>query len=341
VRSPAALVERAGMAAARAGIRPTFAPTPLFDTYYAVMSARVVMAATSLGVIAALAERDDDAAGLAERLRLQSAGLDALLYALHTLGYVRARGGGRYALTRTARRWLAPGGLDAVVGAFNYDSWQHFGRLEDVLSGAPPVGLHERDPADPYWGRYQEAMGQFAALSAGPVARAIRVRSPRRLLDLGGGPGVHAAAMCARHPQLEATVVELEGAARLARPHERVTYLTGDLFTTGLGTGYDVVTAHSVLHNLPPERCRELIRRAHAATAPGGTFAALELERAPAGRAGTQIGALTGVLFWVLQHSRTYTAAEMRGWLAAAGFTRIRAKRPPALAGSVLLLATA
>lgn len=340
----AALAERTGMAAARFGIRPPPVPAPLFDTYYAVMQARVVMAATSLGVFAALAERAYDSRGLSQRLGIDERGLDALLYALHALGYARGDRAGTHRLTRTARRWLTPASgkpLDRVVGEFNYDDWDHFSALEDVLRGAPPVGLHERDRDDPYWARYQGAMEQFAALVADATARAIRLRNPRTLLDLGGGPGTHAAAMCRRHPNLEATIVELEGAVRhTPRDGEtRITYRAADLFRADLGGGYDVVTAHSLLHNLPPAKNVELLRRARGALRPGGTVAVLELERAPAGRAGTQIGALTGVLFWTLQHTRTYTAEEIRAWMAEAGFTRIRARRPPALAGSVLVTA--
>src|SRR4051794_35133790 len=80
------------------------------------------------------------------------------------------------------RRWLGQGRPGGIVGDFAYDDWDHSSPLEDVLRGAAPGGLHERAPADPYWERYQLAMHAFARVSAPAVARAIRVRSPRRLL---------------------------------------------------------------------------------------------------------------------------------------------------------------
>jgi 2-polyprenyl-3-methyl-5-hydroxy-6-metoxy-1,4-benzoquinol methylase len=341
----AALAERAGLAAHALLPLGALAPTPLFDTYHAVMTSRIVMAATKLGVFAALAAGSSDAAGVARRTGIRDDGADVLLVALASLGYVRACRDGTYSLTATSRRWLDPNALRRFVAEFVYDDWAHFSRLEDILTGGPPEGLNDRDPDDPYWERYQFGMHALARHSAPAVARAIRVRSPRRLLDVGGGPGSYAIEMCRRHPQLEVTVVELEGAARLGCEvvaleglGERIRYRVGDALETDLGTGYDVVTVHNVLHNLPPASCAKLLQRACAALRPGGTAAVLEIERPPAGRAGTRIAGALGVLFWILQRTRAYTAEELSAWLREAGCRRIRLKRPVSLPGAVLAL---
>jgi 2-polyprenyl-3-methyl-5-hydroxy-6-metoxy-1,4-benzoquinol methylase len=312
----------------------------------ALVSARAVMAATRLGVIDALAERPEDAAGLAQRLHLDERGLEALLGALGSIGYVsRGRGSGSWRLSRSARRWLAaesPVAIAGTVGDFTYDAWDHMGALERVLAGGDPVGLHGRDPDDPYWERYQRAMHELSGLSADVVARALPVKSPERLLELAGGSGRHAEALVRLHPGLHATIAELEAPARLGRKRieraglsDRIEYLEGDMFEGDLGTGYDVVTVHEVLHNLQPERCVELLRRARAAVRPGGLVAAFDIDRS----AGTRFGALAGLLFHVLEPgTRTWTAAELTGYMARAGLARVRVKRPPRLAGSVLLL---
>lgn len=341
------LLERAGLAASRLGIVPPPLPLPFFDAYLGLMAARALMAATSLGVFAALAEQPDGTAGLARRTGLVEERLDVLLTALVTLGYLRCRRG-RYRLTRTARRWLAPGarrGLDAVVGRLAYWNWRGMDALEDVLRGGAPIGLHERAPDDPFWPDYQAAMAQIATISADVVARTIPIEHPRRLLDLAGGPGVHAAAMCRRHPSLRATVVELEAAAALGREGlangglaDRIVYLSGDLFTADLGTGHDVVTAHSILHNLTSERSVELLRRARDALRPGGTVAVLEIERPPPGRPGSLIASVGSLAFLTYDGTRCLTAAELRHFFAKAGLTQIEERRPPQLSGSVIVL---
>src|SRR5688500_11333686 len=103
----AAIAERAALGVRQYGIAPPPFPAPYFDTWIAVLGARAVMAASRLGVVDALAERPDDAAGLAERLKMDARGLDVLLEALRSLDYARRRRDGRYRLTRSARRWLA------------------------------------------------------------------------------------------------------------------------------------------------------------------------------------------------------------------------------------------
>jgi ubiquinone/menaquinone biosynthesis C-methylase UbiE len=342
-----ALLERVALAASRLGVVPPPMPLPFFDAFLGLMAARALMAATSLGVFAALAEQPDDAAGLARRTGLVEDRLAVLLVALVSLGYLRRRRG-RYRLTRTAQRWLAPGGrpgLDALVGRLAYWDWRAMDELEDVLRGGAPIGLHERPPDDPLWSDYQAAMAQLAALTAEGVAQAIPVERPRRLLDLGGGPGLHAAAMCRRHPGLEATVVELEAPAALARESlareglaERIHYEVGDFFSIQLGAGYDVVTVHQVLHNLDAERCVELLRRARAVLEPGGILAVLEPEQPPAGRPGSLVPAVGSLAFLTFTATRCWTATELHDLFARAGITEIEVRRPLRLSGNVVVL---
>jgi hypothetical protein len=340
-------LERLALAASRLGIAPPLFPAPFFDAYLNPMAARAVMAASSLGVFASLAERPDDAAGLARRTGLVQSRLEVLLTVLVTLGYLRCRRG-RYRLTRSAKRWLTPGArqpLDAVVGGLAYWSWQGMDALENVLRGGPPLGLHERPADDPFWPDYQAAMAQLAELTADIVAGVIPAKQPRRLLDLAGGPGLHSAAMCRRHPGLEATVVELEAPSALARERlvreglgERIRYLTGDLFDADLGSDYDVVTAHSILHNLEAERCIELLRRGRDALRPGGCMAVLEVEQPAAGRAGSLIAAAGSLTFLTYAGTRCWTGAELRGLFDRAGLIEVELRHPVRLSGNVVVL---
>lgn len=333
----ASLVERIALAGSRLGLAPPPFPAPLFDAYFGAIAARAISAAGEAGVFEALAEAPASSRELAERTAITEDGADALLAALTTLGLVRHRRG-QFALRRSTRRWTVQR-TPTWTGAFG--AWAHetASNLPAALRGASPTGLHERAPDDPFWTTYQDAMAELATFTAEPVAAAIPLQAPRRLLDLAGGPGLHAAALVRRHPSLEATVVELPGASARAPRQPGVEYREGDLFQTDLGSGYDVVTAHNLLHSLLPDRCGELMRLTHQALRPGGTLAVLELERPPPGRRGTHPATVGSLLFLVTGGTRTWTAKELEAFADEAGFGDVRCKRPAQLNGSVLLLA--
>ncbi len=335
--------ERAALAAGQV-------PTPLFEAFVAYLGARAIMAGTTLGIFAALEERADDGAGVARRLGLDPLGTDTLLTALHTMGYVEARDG-RYAPAAVVRRWLLPGTgrtLEPYLGAFNADMWDWMSGLEEAVRTGTPAGLHEMPAGDPRWERSMRGLFTLARLGAPDIAWAVDADGPRRLVDLAGGHGGFAMALCERHPGLRATVVELEGAARTGRrivaEHgyaDRIGFQVGDMFEADLGAGADVVFAGQVVHHLSPADAVRLLARAREALRPGGIVAVYEQEAPPPGERGDQLGVLVGLLFYVTSRARTYTAADVGGFLHRAGFRDIRIRRPRRLPGTFVARAVA
>jgi ubiquinone/menaquinone biosynthesis C-methylase UbiE len=321
-------------------------PTPLLETFEAMAMARAIMAGVSLGIFDALAENPDDADGLARRLQLDPHGTDILLVALHALGYVQQRAG-RYRNSSAVEKFVLPDSpqtVRAYVGDFNRDMWDEFSRVEDAIRGGETSGLHSREPDDPYWERYMRGLFDLTRLAGDDVAKMIPVRNPKRMLDLAGGHGGYAIAMCRRHAELTVTIAELEGAARIGREivreqgmADRIDFLVGDMFTTDLGDGYDVATAFQILHHFDEDVNVELLTRAREALRDGGTVAVLEQERPPAGERGSSIGALTGLLFYVTSRARTYTADELTTFVEAAGFNRVRQRRSQQFPGHVVV----
>jgi 2-polyprenyl-3-methyl-5-hydroxy-6-metoxy-1,4-benzoquinol methylase len=321
-------------------------PTPLLETFEAMAMARAIMAGASLGVFDALAERPDSADGLARRLALDPRGADILLVALHALGYVEERDG-RYRNAPAVERFVLPDSPQSVrtyVETFNRDMWDEFSRVEEAVRTGETSGLHSRPADDPYWERYMRGLFDLTRLAGDEVAKLIPARNPKRMLDLAGGHGGYAIAMCRRHPDLRVTIAELEGAARIGREivgeegmADRIDFLVGDMFEADLGHGHDVVTAFQIVHHFDEDRNVELLSRARGAVREGGTVAVLEQERPPAGDRGSTIGALTGLLFYVTSHARTYTAEEITTFIEAAGFERVRKRRSQRLPGHVLV----
>ena len=337
---------RADSVADRLALAAGIVPTPLLETFEAMAMARAIMAGASLGIFDALAEKQDTAEGLARRLKLDDRGTDILLVALHALGYVEDRDG-LYRNAPAVEKFIlrdSPQSVRAYIETFNEDMWNEFSHVHEAVRTGETTGLHSRDPDDPYWERYMRGLFDLTRLAGDDVAKLIPARSPKRMLDLAGGHGGYAMAMCRRHEGLEVTIAELEGAARIARKivreqgmSDRIDFLVGDMFEIELGSGYDVVTAFQILHHFDEDRNVELLTLAREALREGGTVAVLEQERPPPGRRGNSIGALTGLLFYVTSRARTYTADELSTFIEAAGFNRVRQRRSQRFPGHVVV----
>ncbi|MDF2630630.1 MAG: methylase involved in ubiquinone/menaquinone biosynthesis [Symbiobacteriaceae bacterium] len=95
---------------------------------------------------------------------------------------------------------------------------------------------------------------------------------PSRILDLGCGPGLYANRL-ARHGHTCLGIDFSPASIAYAREHAApsATFIEGDLRTTAFGDGYDLVMLLFGEFNVfRPADAREILRRAHAALAPGG-----------------------------------------------------------------------
>ena len=107
---------------------------------------------------------------------------------------------------------------------------------------------------------------------------------PLRLLDIGSGQGVVAAAFLDAFPQCTAIGVDIseamieEGRRRMARFEERFSYVLGDFGegnlpeqVTGLGP-YDVVVSARAIHHLTPNEIEHLYGLVYSNLTSGGCF---------------------------------------------------------------------
>src|SRR5579884_772894 len=110
-----------------------------------MIAARALMVAVDLGVFDALADGPLDAPALAAKLGLDGVGVEALLAALASLGYVQGSADGAFGLTEVSARLLVRGSQETIatgIGAFNLHTWETLSGLEDALRGEPPHGWH-------------------------------------------------------------------------------------------------------------------------------------------------------------------------------------------------------
>jgi O-methyltransferase domain len=309
-------------------LRLGLVPTPAAEAWAGMALSGVLVAAVRSGLTARLARGPGSTEQLAAELELDPTVVGLLLDFLRASGHLR-RTGDRYRLTRRSRRWLDPASKLSVAhfveGTGDYFEW--WSELPEIVRTGRPGEHHDFEPEAPYWRRYITGQLDLARLSAGEVARRIRVPDgARTVLDIGGGHGWYSAALCQRHPGLTATVLDLPGSTRIGREimttagmADRVSHRDGDVLTADLGGPYDVVLCFNLVHHLGPDQVALVLSKIHGALAPGGSVAVMDAFAEPDQRR-TASAAYLGLFMFLSSGSGVYAPGQLREWLDTAGF---------------------
>ena len=304
-------------------------PTPLFQTLIGLVLARSVLAATRLGVFEALAAGPLTAAALAERCELDARAAGKLLNALDGAELLRTVAD-RYELSPVARRWLlasSPKSLRDTLLFFALEAGS-LDHLESFLRTGEALDFHCAQNSPEQWSLYQRGMRSLTALSAHEVARRSPIpKGARRLLDIGGGHGLNAVALCHQHEGLAAEVLDLPEAVAQAAPllaaegmGDRVRHRAGDALTEDLGREtWDVVLMSQLAHHFDEATNRALCARVATALRPGGVFLIQDVIRTEPSDGCGQAAALLDLHFALTSESGTWSLADLAGWQRAAG----------------------
>ena len=282
---------------------------------------RVITVAGRTGILRLLAERDCTPTEVASELDLDELAAGKVVRALTALGIVDAQGE-RYRAVPGLREHFLPGDPDVVPFLEHshamYEGWG--ATLEPWLRGQDwPVA--ERTPEEVR--RFGAAMRAMGAQMARRVADVLDLEGVERMLDVGGGWGHFAQAMCKVRSGLRATVLDRPEVVEKAKAEmagsefeERIDFIPGDYLSIDYGAGYDLVLFANILHQETADRARELIRRGAAALASEGRVTVVDFAIDDEKRQH-----LLGALFAINMRSfgDTWTEAEIRGWMAEAG----------------------
>ncbi len=319
-------------------MRRAHEPDPLLDSLTGLVAARALITATSLGVFDALADGPLDAEGLAARLTLDPLGAETLLTTLLAMRYVEFGEDGAFRNSAVAERRLvrsSPDSIATFVGSQGDLHWEVLGLMTESVRTGDAYAMHEtrHEDAD-NWEAYIRGLYEISREDHALDAKLVPVEAPRRLVDVAGGHGGFSMAMCRRHPELTATVVDLPPSAAVGRKivaeqgfADRVSYREGDVFEVGLGSDVDVVSSFNLIHHLTVERNRELCRMARAALRPGGCLVIGDAARPEAGERTSDRGAISSLLFYTWSHSQNFRPSEIRQWMLDAGFEDVSVHR--------------
>jgi demethylspheroidene O-methyltransferase len=311
----------------------------LFDLCAGFVYSQVLCACVQLRLFDRLLEAPLTMPEIALECGLRRDACERLVAAATALRLLERRSGGRYG--------LGPLGATLAGNAALTQMIEHHAVLYRDL--ADPLALL-RDEAretglSKYWAYAENAepaalapeevqaysllMTRSQPLVAAEVLDAYNVGQHRVLMDVGGGEGAFIAAAAERAPALHLKLFDLPAVAQRARNYlyqrglaGRSEVHEGDFFRDALPEGADLIALVRVALDHDDEKVLSLLRRVHAALAPGGTL--LIAEAMSDANAGERIGAAYfGFYLLAMGRGRARTRDELSALCRRAGFRAV------------------
>jgi demethylspheroidene O-methyltransferase len=315
----------------------------LFDLLAGFVRAQVLLAVVELDLPARLMDGPRAPGDLARETGLTPDRMEILLQAAAALKLLRRRRDGRFALARQGAALAGVPGLAGMIrhhGAFYGDMADPVALLRgtvdtDLARFWPYVFGATGSPPPPEVTRaYSDLMADSQTLVAQDTLATVRFGGVRRVLDVGGGSGAFAVALCGAQRKVEATVFDLPGVAPLAAERiaaaglgGRVSFVPGSFRHDPLPRDCDMITLVRVLYDHADATVADLLARAFAALPPGGR---LVISEPMAGGARPDPAGDVYFAFYTLamRTGRARSAERIAALCRAAGFTDLRCHTP-------------
>ncbi|MCU0340376.1 MAG: methyltransferase domain-containing protein [Spirosomaceae bacterium] len=324
-------------------------PVPLLHVQMYFVMAKAVMEAVEAGIFGAIEAGIRSSEAIAAHCGLHPRPTSQLLNLLVSMEYLRLDNEA-FCLTPMAQKWIAPSSPDSVAAIALYNNrvaWNWVTQLGDYLRTGEGRASHEVFDAS-QWQLYQNAMH---AVAQGEVREFIkRIKLPknvRHLLDIGGANGQHTQALCQKHPQLHATILDLPEAIQQAENFlenspvkAQIAYQKGNALTDNLGENcYDMVLLANVAHHFTEAQNRDLAQRVAISLRKGGIFVVNEFIRPDAGSKPELVGSSSDLFFGLTSTSGNWTVAEIQAWQQEAGLYSHKIIRYLTIPGMAMVIA--
>src|SRR5712692_6140152 len=230
-----------------------------FETLNAYQQTEALKAAIELDLFTAIGEGGGTSAELAELCRASERGIRILCDYLVVIGFLN-KGENRYGLTPDSAKFLdrrSPACM-ATIARFII-SPTLTGAFRDVAAAVRKGGTVMSEegmvaPEHPVWVEFARAMAPMMALPAELIAGLVGANAGEKwkVLDV------------AREN------------AKAAGVSGRYRTIAGSAFDVDYGSGYNLALLTNFLHHFDVSTCESLLRKIHAALAPGGRAVAYE-----------------------------------------------------------------
>jgi 16S rRNA G1207 methylase RsmC len=179
------------------------------------------------------------------------------------------------------------------------------------------------------------------------LAEEVPLGGYKKLLDVGGGPGIFPIILTEKNPGLKADVMDLSQTLRVTKDiikdfnaQDRVSTKEGNYLHDIFGEGYDVVLLSSMISQEGPEVIKSIIKKSYDAMISGGRILIQE-QFLETDKSGPLLAALIGINQLIHTPSgRAYSAKEVADWAAKIGFKDLSFRPLPAPSPFTLILGT-
>jgi demethylspheroidene O-methyltransferase len=317
----------------------------MFDLVAGFCHSQILQAFVRLKLPQILLDREMTAQALATEVDVPQDRMPVLLAGAESIGLIKRRRSGRYALTT---RGAALAGVPGLAGMIDHHDVLYLdladpvaffrGEVETELAEFWPYVFGAGGATDPQTtATYSQLMADSQVLVAEDTLAMVDLSDAAQLLDVGGGTGAFLASVGAAHPDLQMTLFDLPAVAPAAAERfaqaglsERVDIVTGSFRDEPLPRGADLISLVRVLYDHADKTVLELLQAAHDALPEGGRI--LISEPMTGGQTPQRAGDAYFALYCMaMRTGRARSSGQIAALLEQAGFTQIqtpKARRP-------------
>ncbi len=307
-------------------------PERIMATLSGFQETAILKGAIELGVFTEIAGGFDAAPALAAQCKADPHGIETLCNSLTVMGFLE-KSGDRYRLTPDSALFLnrnSPAYLgDMTRFLLAPEMVGGWSDIAATVRRGGPDGLANVAPEHPIWIEFAKGMGPFVTMTARMLAGIVVAGgAPRQILDVAAGHGLFGIEIARAEPDARVIALDWPKVLEVARDNaaaagvaDRWTALPGSAFDVPFGTGYDLVLLTNFLHHFDRATCEDLLRKAHAALAPGGRVATLEFVPNEDGVSPAFAARFGMVMLTSTPKGRAYRYSELKAMHEAAGLS--------------------
>lgn len=225
---------------------------------FGFMPAQIVLTANKLDLFTKLSGKSLSAQELAKTLEANTRAIEVLCNALTALGFL-IKENNTYKNSPKSEEFLVKGHPFYIGDNLRHQAhlWHRWSRLEEVIKTGKPVprtqGSVEQNKRQTR--EFTRAMANIGQLTARQVVEGLDLSGIKKIIDIGGGPGIYAMEFVKKNPDIQAVIFDLpevipftEEFIRNFEWTDRLLAKAGDYYVDDFGSDYDLAFLSNIIH---------------------------------------------------------------------------------------------